>query len=434
MGFKRRDLERHGLGRCVPARRAWAADEQAFAPRGPAPFRKLGDIGRDRPYYVVDVSGGGLRHRRLIRYGCCLRHTNGFPDIAVRYGTPLTPYSARRDRQGDCGLRGEETKDLRFAVQAACRTKAKLRMLVDEDCGKDYDDIVSDNVPFSEAVYTVIKAADSGDWLEDFVTAVRKCAPDSRKLLRWVAQYRPDSRHPPGMVPAAATSLELMDSANFDLEEVRKVIREALKSSSRVVGFTVTYPEAKFLEKLLNRLEYRLGAQSRTPLSLMLDDDLADSIAQVCSHRAVLEVGVNVLVRVEASGAESAIIENFWMGVRDALSASRGRLVLVFVGNRSTSFPPEFITLPPPAFRCSDVENWTEDLISRRKDWSANPAELANLGDSWAKWLCEKAYRHGQPGNVLVSRLLYTHMDESLIDFRNAPEPGQFRVMIESWS
>jgi Effector-associated domain 1 len=307
-------------------------------------------------------------------------------------------------------------------------------MLVVEDCDQDYDDIVPDKATFSEAVFAVINAADSGDWLEDFIKAVRKCAPRNRQLLRWIARYRPDAGNPPGMAPAAAMSLELMDSANFDLENVRQGIRDALKSASRVIGFTVTYPEAKFLEKLLNRLEYRLGAQSRTPLSLMLDDDLADSIAQVCSHRAVLDADVNVLVRVEVSGAEPVIIESFWTGVRDKLAASRGRLVLVFVGNRNTSFPPELITLPPPAFQRSDVENWTEDLVLQRKDWSANPAERANLGDSWAKWLCEKASLNGQPGNPLHSRLLYTHMDESLIYFRNAPEPGQFRVMMESWS
>jgi Effector-associated domain 1 len=104
--------------------------------------------------------------------------------------TADTRTSGHEKGRGLLGLGGKERRELRLAVQAACRNHGKLRMLVEEDCEQDYDSIVSDTTPFPQAVFAVIEAADGEGWLDDFVQSVHKRAPRCKKLIGWIARYR----------------------------------------------------------------------------------------------------------------------------------------------------------------------------------------------------------------------------------------------------
>ena len=188
------------------------------------------------------------------------------------------------------GLLGKEAKELRLAVQQGFPTMLKFKTFVEEDCAQVYENIVPGNAVLWRAISLVIQAADQEDWIEDFIESALNSAPVNTQLLAWQARYRPAAWHPHGKAAAFAAAVELMDSANFDLDRIRQAIRDTLKSGSKVIGFSVAYPEAKFVEKLVNRLEYRLGVQSKPPVSLMPEiEPVADSIGQVRSHRADLD-------------------------------------------------------------------------------------------------------------------------------------------------
>lgn len=116
------------------------------------------------------------------------------------------------------GLQGDEAKQLRLAVQDACRTQAKLRMLVEEDCNQRYDDIVAGNATFDEAVFQVIQEADRTEWVAEFITAALKAAPRNRQLLAWMAKYRPAA----GDAAASGSDPEPADSFDELAREVRR--------------------------------------------------------------------------------------------------------------------------------------------------------------------------------------------------------------------
>lgn len=130
------------------------------------------------------------------------------------------------------GLQGEEAKQLRLAVQDACRTQAKLRMLVEEDCDKRYNDIVHGNATFDEAVFLVIQEADRTDWVTEFVTAALKAAPRNAQLRAWVARYRPE------VADAVASGSEQRPADSFDqlAREVRRIAQPDEAPSTALVG------------------------------------------------------------------------------------------------------------------------------------------------------------------------------------------------------
>lgn len=225
-------------------------------------------------------------------------------------------------------------------------------------------------------------------------------------------------------VPAVSASpWLLMDSAYFDLTEIRFLIQEAMNASpSQVIGFSVTDPEETFVKKLRHWLQgYAMGeTELKDRLNLSPLAGRPDKwLEQVRAYRKDLdEVNVLLEVVVERTLSDESIT-TFWTEVcQDFADASR-RLVLLFIGARD-GYPSGITVLPPPQFKRHDVARWTGDVVHLR-GWSLDLAAI------WTAWLCERAAFDGQ----LDARMLYVAMEKSVDHFRML-SPEEFRVKLES--
>jgi hypothetical protein len=322
----------------------------------------------------------------------------------------------------DNDLAPEAAEALCDAVRDAYNKSSLKRLLLFRCDGIKLEDIVS-GANFEETVFEVFLAAKRHGWLMTvFIPQVLAGNPGNPMLTAWAGKYW-TPRQATGMVAAGpAPAWQIMDSAYFDLEEVRSRIRGAMKESSGAVGFGVTYPESTFVRKLSDWVRGHAGAtesKDRLYLSPVVSSP-EYRLRQVREYRRLLDA-VNVLCEVVVDGALSDdAVADFWTGVRRDFGESRNRLILVFIGARPW-FPEGITMLPHPEFTRPHVESWTETLV-RQRGW---PLDLAA---DWTTWLCERASGGGQP-EFLDVRMLYEAMDNSVQDFQMAA-PEEFRARL----
>ena len=289
------------------------------------------------------------------------------------------------------------------------------------DIDKSLNSIVESSVNLRITVRRVVRIAKGEGWLGTVEAAALEDKPDSPALKRWHQEY---CAARPQAVPAVpAPAWQLMDSAYFDLAEIRYLIREAMNASTdHVVGFGVTDPEETFVKKLRHWLQGHVVGETELKDRLYLSPLVHSPgkwLEQVRAYRKDLdEVNVLFEVMVDSALSDNAIT-TFWTGVcRDFGGASR-RLVLVFVGTRD-DYPGGVTVLPPPRFKRIDVALWAENVV-RQRGWSLDLATI------WTTWLCERAVLDGQ----LDVRMLYGAMDKSVDHFRML-SPEEFRAKLES--
>jgi hypothetical protein len=312
------------------------------------------------------------------------------------------------------------------AVVPAVFTKDELEMLLFLECEGRVLEHYATDAPLPVTVFKVVMAAQKEGWLALFIKGAMTIRPDIPELIALQERYRPqglDQARRPAPAAGPPSSLHLMDSAHFDLTEIREAIRAALLvPSSQVIGFGISYFEAQFVQKLLDWLKFYLPGQTqpRPPLTLMPEAaTVEECLAQVRSHRNDLDA-VNVLCEVPVRGVSVDIIGGFWTGARAEFGALTGRLVLLFTGDSKTKYPDGLAALPQPRFSRQDVAHWAENVIWQQ-GW---PPALAH---NWTDWLCAAASIQGDQLNV---RQLYQAMDKSIIDFCH--EPDGFRAMLEN--
>ena len=290
-----------------------------------------------------------------------------------------------------------------------------------DDIDKRLNDIVESTVDLRVTVRRVVRRAKAEGWLGAVEAAALEDMPDSPALKRWHQEYCAARPQP---VPAvSAPAWQLMDSAYFDLAEIRYLIREAMNASaSQVIGFSVTDPEETFVKKLRHWLQGHVTGETELKDRLYLSPLVrspAKWLEQVRAYRKDLDE-VNVLIEVMVDSALSGdAITTFWTGVCRAFTGASRRLILVFVGIRD-EYPDGVTVLPPPQFKRFDVALWAENVV-RQRDWSLDLARI------WTTWLCERAALDGQ----LDVRMLYGAMDKSVYHFRTL-SPEEFRAKLES--
>jgi hypothetical protein len=305
---------------------------------------------------------------------------------------------------------------------------AQLKRLLYWRCDGIRIEDIATGMNFENTVFEVFLAAKEGGWLtEKLIPQVLAGKPGNSRLREWARKYR-SPQQPAGPAAQAAEGAspawQLMDSAYFDLAEIRSLIREAMAMhSGQVIGFWITYPESTFVRKLSGWLQSHAGiTESKDRLYLSpIVSSLDYRLRQVREYRQLLDT-VNVLCEVVVDGVLSdGAITDFWTGVRQEFGGAKYRLILVFVGVRP-SFPAGITVLPQPQFTRFDVEFWVENLL-RQRGW---PLDLAT---DWTAWLCERASVSGQL-SALDVRMLYEAMDSSVKDFRMVPL-AEFRARLK---
>lgn len=324
-------------------------------------------------------------------------------------------------------MRYEEERALCDAVRDAY-THAAFRRVIYFSLGKSIDVISAES--FEDVIFEVLMEAKRGGTLEAFVAAVLAGQPANPMLLQWKALYWRAQRSSPAVTspaaPAQQPAQQLMDSAYFDLTAVRKAIDDAMTApASQVIGFGVSYPEPKFVEKLSDWLHWYLGPQTepRGPFGLNpATGSVPLRLEQLRRHRNRLDK-LNMVCEIVVDGAAPAAhVAEFWARVRAEFGGARCRLVLVFTCHDKGKFPAGITVLPSPQFTEADVKLWAVEVVSRRREWAGAMAE------TWARWLWSQALLDDVPDACL----LYEAMDESIKVFRFQKDASKFLAELEN--
>jgi hypothetical protein len=322
------------------------------------------------------------------------------------------------------GFGPEAEEGLCDAIQDAY-DHASFRRLLHFRCGKRLD-AIANSPNFPATVFDVYLDAKEKGWLrKKLVPAALAGNPENLKLKEWADKYG----HVGSSAHAAKPSTprpawQLMDSAYFDLKEIRLRIREAMRATpGQVVGFGVTDPESNFVSKLTDWLRHHAGyAEVKRPLWLSpIASNPGEWRRQLLGYREQLKIS-NVLCQVNVDSAVSEqALTDFWAGVCQDFNAAAERLILVFTGVRPR-YPAGITMLPAPQFKQIDVEEWAETVVSRR-GWEQDVTAI------WATWLCQQAADDGQ-SEALNVRRLYEAMDDSVEKFTQT-SPDEFRAWLQ---
>jgi hypothetical protein len=310
------------------------------------------------------------------------------------------------------------------ALLDAYRSREEFEELL--DCvEQSLNQLVPASLDLRITVKRVVRRAWHDGWIAELEDAALEDKPRSLALKAWYQKFCAPG--PGRAIGGTAPAWQLMDSAYFDLLEIRRRIRGAMsQSAGQVIGIGVTDPEAMFVSKLMNWLQsHARNTELKDRLYLNpLVRNRADWLEYVREYREYRETfresTVLLEVFVDSMLSDDAIVE-FWTGVCQDFGGGGQRLILVFVGIRD-SYPDGITVLPAPQFKREDIEDWAETVL-RQRGW---PLDLAT---PWATSLCVRAARDGQP-SVLDVRRLYRAMDDSILDFRGA-SPEQFRVLLQ---
>jgi Effector-associated domain 1 len=317
---------------------------------------------------------------------------------------------------------GHRESELCLALIEAYADRDGLANLLYIRLDRNLDHIVAATANLMTTVRVVVDTAEREGWLIRLGAAALADKPDSQPLRAW-------NRGTPAPAPAAAPAAsprQLMDSSYFDLTAIRDAIHDAMTApDSQVIGFGVTYPEPKFVEKLSNWLHWYLGPQTEPRGPLVLNPatgGVSLRLEQLLRYRNRLDK-VNMVREVVVDGSASAAhIAEFWTRVREEFGGVKCQLVLLFTCYEPDKFPGGITVLPTPAFTKADVSRWAVEVVSRRPEW---PGVMAA---TWATWLCRQALL----GDDLDACLLYEAMDDSVKVFRFQTDANQFLVELES--
>jgi len=269
---------------------------------------------------------------------------------------------------------------------------------------------------FHTCVRKLILAAKSEGWLHELINAVVTDRPRNNKVKDWVR-----AADEPSASALPPQGQQLVDTAYFDLESVRRAVARATRTAPKggVISFGIANAESIFIRKLTDWLSSFLGeTQVKEPLILRPEyATVATRLMHISRYHRDLQTA-NVLCAVYVDGTPVHTVAEFWQGVRTSFAGVARSLVLVFAGAPNAGFPAGVTVLPPPSFDIDDVDVWTHEVV-RRKGW---PTELAT---AWT----DRLHRDSWAGNRLDVRLLYEAMDRTIQDARF--DAAAFRRQLE---
>ncbi|MCW3842881.1 effector-associated domain EAD1-containing protein [Micromonospora yasonensis] len=318
-------------------------------------------------------------------------------------------------------MTGEQLRELEAALLDAYPYRNDLERMLLYGLQRRLSTYVGGDLGMREVIFKLIEAAFAENWLEQLIEAALTDRAGNAGLRAWERTHR--WRPVPVAQPPPPQDLQLLDSAFFDLQQLKRAVQEAkFEASSRLLAFGVTYSEMLFVNKLCSWLPYCLGEVERKEW-LSLRPELAPvdvRVKHVLRYLPDLE-WANVVCPVLTDGVPSAVVAQFWDGVREHCGHHERWFVMVFAGSLPGGYPSGITTLPAPQVDRFDLALWAQEVVSRR-GW---PATLA---DAWSGLIEEEAW----DGSRLDIRLVYESMDRSIRDARQ--DSARFRRQLEERS
>lgn len=277
------------------------------------------------------------------------------------------------------------------------------------DIDKNIDEIVGSSVGLKVAVRRVVRKARSQGWLAHLETAALECNPGNPTLTTWHQKHCAPRR--PGQPAAGAVpAWQQFDSLYFDLTPIRAAILEAMMvASSTVLGFGVRYWDFAFVNKLRDIVMSHLvgETQCKNVLSLKPEHgELSRKVDRVRGYGQDLD-SANVLCVVLVDTAPADHFARFWEQVHQGFTGSGNQLILLFVGDEGTTFPPGVTEFPPPRFDKDDLAVWAANTVMQIR-WPVT------LVAAWTELLCADA----DTGAGLDIGMVYEAMDRSIKEIR----------------
>jgi hypothetical protein len=313
-------------------------------------------------------------------------------------------------------LTGHQLRNLEIALLDAYRSYDELERLLAYSLDRRLSHHADGGGTLKRVVFQLIQAAQSEGWMDSFIEAVIEDRPGNTALMIWFETCKAGGVPVPQPPPLA--DHEVLDSAFFDLEPIKKkVLAVRRESTERVLGFGLRSGDGLVVSKLCAWLPHCLGeTECKDWLSLRPDRGSVDfQLKQVRGYLPDLEM-VNVVCPILTDGASAPVVVAFWNGLREHFGLHPYRFVALFVG--AIDYPPGVVPLPRPAADATDVTLWAQQLVSRR-GW---PPMLA---DHWTTLIVDRC----STGDDLDMRLLFEAMDRSIRDVRRSP--SDFRRQLE---
>jgi hypothetical protein len=271
-----------------------------------------------------------------------------------------------------------------------------------------------------QSLWELLEQRELLDGLPDGLREIRR--PDLADVLL------ADGTRPRSAVLSAADDpaarFRLLDTAFFDLNEIRNVIEEVLEEAPGPVAFVATRPEEMFVLKLCEWLEHSVDdIQQRPAVSLNpLQGGIERALAHIETLRPVLRVS-SIVCRVNIHSPEvmPADVMRFWTEIRGRFR-DIDRWLLLLIQIHAAEMPLDgIVSLPAPRFAREHVRDWGRSLLITLQ-W---PPRLVRP-------LTEAVVTFARTAGELDVRLVYDALGGVVYDVRH--EPDRVRSELERGS
>jgi hypothetical protein len=224
----------------------------------------------------------------------------------------------------------------------------------------------------------------------------------------------------PITTPVGAEVQQLLDTAFFDLDQIKNTILNARsQTSGKLLGFGIECQDAVVVRNICNWLPFYLGRmECKGELSLRADLTSTGSAVRAITRYLKSLSHVSVVCPIRVVGAPPDAIAEFWEALRVHFEEISHWLVLLLSSESIDVLPDGIVALPRPEFRRADISTWAQQVVASRR-W---PDALA---DVWANLMIEASSENGG----LDVRFAYETLEEAIRRIRTDPEG--LRAMLE---
>jgi hypothetical protein len=208
-----------------------------------------------------------------------------------------------------------------------------------------------------------------------------------------------------------ARGLRVLDTAFFDLTDLRNVIEEELENDPGPVAFVVTQPEEMFVTKLCEWFEHCVDDIAQRPAVSLnpLQGGVDTALRHIHALRPVLEVSSVICgVNVHGSQVRPADVLRFWDEIRQRFHDIERWPVLLVLIHADEMSVDGMVALPSPRFGREHVREWGRVLLVNL-EWQ----------QSLLKTLTTAVVEYADNDGTLDVRLVYEALGGVVDDVRN---------------
>jgi hypothetical protein len=216
-------------------------------------------------------------------------------------------------------------------------------------------------------------------------------------------------------------TVDTLSTATFDLRKIREAIDQRLAGATTgLIAFSVPYGDSVFLAHLCEFLAtFADDTECKQPFSLSADiSSTADVVQSVVAYRDEELASVDVIVPIQAEGADAETIGGFLTELSAAMGTLGRRLLVVLTVSEGIGVIRGACTLERPEVTRQDVRMW----LREQRDRLRGPADRripAATTDRWASRIADRA-DGGSRG--LILRVVYDEFHRTFRRLRDDPD------------